>query len=228
MKFVISSGHSLYVRGAKGYLDEVNEARRVVSRLDSILQNAGESVITFNDDVSKTQSENLNRIVNYHNSQSRDYDVSVHFNAYQTTSKPMGTECLYVTQANLSGTIAKKISTAGKLTNRGAKKRTDLFFLNKTAKPAVLLEICFVDSSHDADLYNTHFEAICVGIAEALTGRTLGTKPEPAPEPEPEPPPTTDDSPILEIRTTGTVRIIINGEEFGTTQVTQSEPDPWE
>ena len=96
--FAISSGHGKYIRGASGYLDEVNEARRFVDRVAELLRGAGVAVKTFHDDVSHSQSENLNRITNWHNSQSRELDVSVHFNAYQTTSKPMGTECLYVTQ----------------------------------------------------------------------------------------------------------------------------------
>ena len=100
--FAISSGHGKYIRGASGYLDEVNEARRVVDRVAELLRGAGVAVKTFHDDVSHSQSENLNRITNWHNSQSRELDVSVHFNAYQTTSKPMGTECLYVTQEELS------------------------------------------------------------------------------------------------------------------------------
>ena len=33
--------------------------------------------------------------------------------------------------------------------NRGAKKRTDLFFLNNTEMPAILMEVCFVDSEAD-------------------------------------------------------------------------------
>jgi N-acetylmuramoyl-L-alanine amidase len=62
-KLVISSGHGKYVRGASGVLDEVDEARRVVDQLASLLRLLGVEVKTFHDDVSKTQNENLNRIV---------------------------------------------------------------------------------------------------------------------------------------------------------------------
>src|SRR4249919_560047 len=115
MKLAISSGHGKYIRGASGspvppYLDEVDEARRVVDRVAEILRGAGVTVKTFHDNTSHDQSTNLNTIVNYHNKQVRDLDVSVHFNAYQTTSKPMGTECLYVTQEKLANTVASKIA----------------------------------------------------------------------------------------------------------------------
>ena len=40
--------------------------------------------------------------MNYHNKQARDLDISVHFNAYEQVSKPMGVEVLYVTQQSLA------------------------------------------------------------------------------------------------------------------------------
>src|SRR5262245_56701222 len=144
---VVSSGHGSKVRGASGYLDEVDEARKVVAKLAELFPTVGVSIKTFNDDISTTQNENLKRIVSYHNSQQRDLDVSVHFNCYTTTSKPMGTECLYVTQQTLSSKVASQISGKGGLINRGAKYRSDLYFLNNTNKPAILIEVCFVDSS---------------------------------------------------------------------------------
>ena len=55
-----------------------------------------------------TSQTNLNTIVNWHNKQTRELDVSVHFNAYETTSKPMGTECLYKTQEALAKEVSHK------------------------------------------------------------------------------------------------------------------------
>lgn len=188
MKIVISSGHGKFVRGAKGLIDEVNEARRVVNDVIFELINAGVSSVGFHDDVSTTQNENLNRIVNFHNDQSRDLDVSVHFNAYENTTKPMGTECLYVTQETLARDVARRIANASSLINRGGKLRNDLFFLNNTHKPAILIEVCFVDSEKDVDLYNMHFSAICTAIASALSGIDIESS-TPLPPPV-EPPPT--------------------------------------
>jgi N-acetylmuramoyl-L-alanine amidase len=167
-RIVISSGHSKYVRGASGILDEVDEARAVVEEVASLLMRRGVDAVPFHDDTSKTQNENLNTIVNYHNAQERDLDVSVHFNAYVETDTPMGVEVLYVTQAALAGQVAEAIADAGDLIDRGAKKRTDLFFLNHTDKPAILIEVCFVDSECDAGLYEQHFDAICESIADVI------------------------------------------------------------
>lgn len=179
MIVVISSGHGKYVRGASEYIDEVNEARLVVENVAKHVRDMGGKAITYHDNVSKTQDENLRRIVDFHNSQTRDLDVSIHFNAYEKTSKSMGTECLYVSQSELAGRVAAEVAAAGELTNRGAKKRTDLYFLNNTEAPAILDEVCFVDSSYDVERYKRNFELICRGIAVEIVGEETMAEPSP-------------------------------------------------
>jgi hypothetical protein len=176
---VISSGHGLKVRGASGVIDEVDEARRVVEHVADELRARDVTVTTYHDDVSTSQNENLQRIVDFHNSQQRDLDVSVHFNAYVETTKPMGTECLYITQPTLAGQMSAAISWCG-LLNRGPKKRTDLFFLNNTEMPAILIETCFVDSTADAATYQQRFTAICEAIARTLGGVEVVPDPPPS------------------------------------------------
>jgi N-acetylmuramoyl-L-alanine amidase len=189
MRVVISSGHGKYIRGASGYIDEVDEARKVVETVADGLRAAGVEVTTYHDDVSDDQSENLNRIVDFHNSKTRDLDISVHFNAYQTTSKPMGTEVLYVssTGMEIADEVVDAICEAAGFINRGPKKRTDLFFLNNTEEPAILIETCFVDSKADVDIYHENYDVICNAIAGAISGEEGIPSPGPEPEPEPEP-----------------------------------------
>ena len=117
---VISSGHGKYVRGASGILDEVDEARKVVERLAKELRARGVEVVTFHDDTSHDQNTNLNTIVNFHNEQQRDLDISVHFNAYEQVSKPMGCEVLYVTQSALAAELSAAIASVGFI-DRGAR-----------------------------------------------------------------------------------------------------------
>jgi hypothetical protein len=167
---VISSGHGEYVRGAHGIIDEVDEARKVVERIAEELRYRGIMVKTFHDKVSYTQNENLNRIVDYHNSQVRDLDISVHFNAYEQVDKPMGTECLHVCHPQLAAAVSETIALAGGFINRGAKTRTDLFFLNNTAAAAILIEVCFVDSTADCTCYENFFDDICRAVADLLAG----------------------------------------------------------
>jgi hypothetical protein len=175
---VISSGHSTKCQGASGILNEVAEATRVVDQVAKELKDRGIAVKSYHDTVSTSQNENLNRIVDYHNAQTRELDVSVHFNAYTETAKPMGTECLYVTQSALAKQVSAAIASAGFI-DRGPKKRTDLFFLNNTAMPAILIEVCFVDSEADADIYRTNFDLVCENIADTLGGEGGGVQPAP-------------------------------------------------
>lgn len=184
MKIVISSGHGLKIRGASDIIDEVNEARRVVDRVASYLAIAGVDVEAFHDDTSTTQDANLERIVDFHNGCTRELDVSIHFNAYQHTENPMGCEVLYLSQAALAGNVTDAICDISGLKNRGAKKRTDLAFLNNTDKPSILIETCFVDSKVDVDLYEMHFNAICSSIAEVISGIDIETEEPEQPESE--------------------------------------------
>lgn len=173
MRIVISSGHGLHIRGAHGDntgLDEVDEARAVVEQTAADLRGLGVTVTTYHDDVSTTQDENLNRIVDYHNSQTRDLDVSVHFNAYEETDDPMGAECWYTSEGmeKLAADVSWAIALEGQMLDRGAKHSDSLFFLNATGEPAILIEVCFVDSTCDAEVYRENKDKICAAIAEVL------------------------------------------------------------
>jgi N-acetylmuramoyl-L-alanine amidase len=165
--------------GARGLIDEVTESRRVVSALAGYLGIAGLETSTWHDDVSTTQAGNLNAIAVYHNAQARDLDVSVHFNAHSKTDLPRGVEVLYRTQQQLAANLSRAIAIASGLINRGAKKRTNLAFLNRTNKPAILIEVCFVDSSADVNIYRTRFETISKAAAEAISGNPITSRDKP-------------------------------------------------
>lgn len=167
---VISSGHGKYVRGAAGIIDEVDEARKVVDYLAKLLKDRGVKVVTFHDDTSHSQNENLWTITDFHNAQARELDISVHFNAFEQVSKPMGTEVWWVTQESLAKTLSAAMASAGFI-DRGPKKSTSLHFLNQTTKPSVLLEVCFVDSEADCAIYDEQFEEICGALTNTLAGK---------------------------------------------------------
>lgn len=215
-RVVISSGHGKLVRGASGVLDEVDEARKVVDRVAEELRERGVNVAVFHDDTSTSQSQNLNAITTYHNQQTRDLDISVHFNAYVETSKPMGTEVLYVTQLDLADQMSAAIAANGFI-DRGPKKRTDLAFLNNTDEPAILLEVCFVDSEADASVYRAKFSAICDSIAGVIGGAET-TEPPVRPDRPERPPPVEPpaDIPRVDIQVSGEVLVFVNGTQVGT------------
>ncbi|TDL92057.1 hypothetical protein E2R55_03035 [Vibrio vulnificus] len=73
----------------------------------------------------------------------------------------------------MAAKVSKVISEALGIVDRGAKKRTDLGFLKGTAKPAILIEVCFVDTKTNADAYKKNFDKCSKAIAETLSGKNL-------------------------------------------------------
>ena len=165
----ISPGHWTVGTGARDLIDEVTEARRVAKRVTEILRKAGIQTNYIEDNVSKTKNQNLTYLVTQHNKTTRQLDVSVHFNASSgRQNRGIGTEVLYFDAKELAAKVSKAISSASGLIDRGAKQRKELTFLAKTNKPAILLEICFVNSTVDTAIYNRDFEKICQVIAKEL------------------------------------------------------------
>ena len=166
----ISSGHSINCQGASDIINEVTEAKKVVDRVCDIIKASGKACYKYHD-TSSSSSQNLVNIVNWHNGFKDGVDVSIHFNAYSHVDKPMGTEVCYYSQPTLAKEVSKNIANAGGFIDRGAKQRTGLYFLKHTNKPAILIEVCFVDSVKDVELYKANFENICQAIAKSLIGQ---------------------------------------------------------
>ena len=186
----ISSGHSINCQGAADIINEVTEARKVVDRVYEIVKASGKQCYKYHD-TSSSSTQNLVNIVNWHNGFNDGVDVSIHFNAYTHVDKPMGTEVCYYSNSSLASAVSKEIATAGGFIDRGAKQRTGLYFLKHTNKPAILIEVCFVDSVADVNLYRANFERICQAIAKTLIGNIVVPTPTtPAPTPKPAPAPT--------------------------------------
>lgn len=164
----ISPGHWLPGTGARDLIDEVTEARKVVNRVVEILRSNGITVNHVEDNTSKNQQQNLNYLVTQHNKTNRKLDVSVHFNSAKRTDKGLGVEVLYYDQKELAAKVSKAISDASGLIDRGAKERKELTFLRNTHKPAILIEVCFVNSTVDVAIYRRDFEKICQAIAKCL------------------------------------------------------------
>jgi N-acetylmuramoyl-L-alanine amidase len=188
MKVVISAGHSSKCRGMSSeWLDEVDEARKVVTEVAENLDQVGVDVVTYWDDVSDDQQENLKRICDFHNSQgNHDLDVSVHFNA--SNGAGHGCEVFYTSSAGkeYAKAIVDRICAASGLTNRGAKNDDDmggLYFLSHTAEVAVLIEVCFGDNETDCTIYYDEFENICGAISDAISDKDSGDIEPPEPEP---------------------------------------------
>lgn len=167
----ISPGHYGVGTGAKGYIDEFTEAKKVSKKVHALLNKAGILCNLIIDEKSKSQRENLSYLVQQHNKTKRELDVSIHFNAINNlTERPIGVGVLYVNRnyKQAAEKVCEAIAKSAGFVNRGAKHRTDLAILNGTHKPCLLVEVCFVNSKSDVLLYNKHFEAICLALAKSL------------------------------------------------------------
>ena len=168
----ISSGHSVNCQGASDIINEVEEAIKVVDRVCDLVKETGKKCNKYHDTASSSNT-NLSNIVKFHNGYKDGVDVSIHFNCVSgRREEGIGVEVLYYnTTKELANEMAKNISNASGLINRGAKQRTGLYFLKNTKKPAILIEVCFVNSVKDVEIYRSKFEDICKTIAETLIGK---------------------------------------------------------
>jgi N-acetylmuramoyl-L-alanine amidase len=172
MKIVMSPGHGEKIRGASysdpdGWgLDEVDEARRVVPALaEALRKRRGFEVDEIYDDHSTEQQQNLEWLCAEHNKRERDLDISVHFNACDPpTDGARGTECFYQTQNELAALVSEAIAEATGLPDRGA-KYGNFYFLSHTNRPAILIEVCFVDAREDVEAYEQYFNDIIDALA---------------------------------------------------------------
>lgn len=166
----IDMGHSLSGAGtgASGLLVEVVENRKIGKRLIEMLKEKGHTVINCTVDSASSTNEQLAGIVRKANAQKLDLFVSIHLNA----GGGHGTEVYtYPTASATAKSKAKIINDAVvsscNFRNRGV-KTSNLYVLRETVAPAVLVEVCFVDSAEDKTKLNT--EAVARAIFKGITG----------------------------------------------------------
>lgn len=175
-KISTNAGHTHKAPGASGHLDEVTEDRKIRAALEKYLRQAGWSVHDSTTEEA-TSSADLSMICSKANASGSGYFVSIHLNS----GGGSGTEVYYspTSRSDWGKTMAAKISAALAslmgIRNRGA-KANNFYVLKHTNMPAILIEICFVDSAADAEAYRrVGPDAIGKAIAECIVGKAIGT-----------------------------------------------------
>ncbi len=167
----INCGHTVsgtVGSGAVGYLNESDETRNVGYKVMEILRARGVTVVDCTDDRSATVQENLSKIVAMANAQPLDLFVSIHFNSGG------GKGCEVYTyggqKLEQATAVCENLAERG-FVNRGIKDGSNLYVVRRSDSPAMLIEVCFVDTKSDADLYNSlGAAAIAEAIADGITG----------------------------------------------------------
>lgn len=169
MIIAFDKGHTLrgVGTGAVGIKSETGLNRPLGDRIINKLRQLGHTVIDCTVDEG---INSLSQICANANRQSVDLFVSLHFNC----GGGQGVEVLtYDSKSIVANTFAKKIcDEISKLgfKNRGVKFRPDLHVLNSTKAEALIIEVAFIDSEYDMNLYNE--DKVANAIVYAITGQT--------------------------------------------------------
>lgn len=185
MNFGIDMGHSLSGAGtgAAGIVKEVDKNREIGKKLIAMLKEKGHTVVNCTVDYASSVNSQLSGIVAKANAQPLDAFCSIHLNA----GGGQGTE-VYIWNGSWAGkennrAIAKRaadnVSASCSFVNRGVKE-ADFYILQATVAPAILVEVCFLDTQSDVNKLNC--DAVAKGLFKALTGTDyIATPVTPAP-----------------------------------------------
>lgn len=169
MHIAIAGGHSANARGASGYIDEYDCDRAFVAQLVPAFENQGWYVTDCSNDAATVNGE-LAEECRIANASGADLFIAVHFNAGGGT----GTEVWHYpgsSAEHYAESVSAELASALGLRNRGAKAATGLYVLNRTTMPAILIEVCFVDTEQDADAWHaTGWDALCGAVVRGLGG----------------------------------------------------------
>ena len=170
----IDIGHNVpYDGGAVGIRNENDLNILVGNELISKLRERGIKVVNCTPSTAKSLNDSLYQRVNTANNSGATLFVSIHHNAFPGG---YGSEVLCI-KGNYQGGLSTKVGeailkelAAIGLKNRAVKDRRNLYVINNTSMPALIVECAFVDSSSDMANYNPEKSAAAIykGICTAL------------------------------------------------------------
>lgn len=186
MKIGINCGHTLSGQpgcGAVGFINESDETRKVGYKLMEYLKAAGHAVYDCTNDRAASTNANLSSIVSMANSVQLDLFISIHFNA----GRGKGVECYtYGGKEHAEAVnMCRNLARLG-FNNRGIKDGSHLYVIKHTTAKAILIEVCFVDTKSDTDLYEMRgHNEVAKALCNAIIGQSVSIS----------------DNPIIDIKT---------------------------
>lgn len=168
MKIAIDLGHGCGKdRGAVGAIKEEKIINEVGIKVVEKLKAAGHEVLQVRPSGNLDVSQSLAYRVNLANSNNSDLYVSIHANAGR------GQGCEVYTYKGKELTegrrVLNNICSLG-FKNRGI-KNANLYVVNNTKMAAMLIEVCFVDTQSDVNLYNSvGADKIATAIVNGING----------------------------------------------------------
>lgn len=159
---------------------EKDDTLRLTLAIGEILQNNGIDVeYTRTTDVYETPYQKAMEA----NEAGVDFFVSIHRNSFPRPNEVNGVESLVYNKEGIKYEMAQNINaqleTVG-FVNLGVNARPNLVVLRRTKMPAVLVEVGFINSDVDNQLFDANFDdiarAIADGILDTLNNPWMGDK----------------------------------------------------
>ncbi len=147
---------------------EADDALRLTLAVGEILQNHGFDVeYTRTTDVYESPLQKAMEA----NEAGVDFFVSIHRNSYPADNVVSGVESLVYdlsgTKYEMAQNINQQLENIG-FVNLGVKARPNLIVLKRTKMPAVLVEVGFINSDVDNQLFDDNFYDIAGAIADGI------------------------------------------------------------
>lgn len=153
---------------------ESDDNLRLVLAIGEILQNNGIDVeYTRTTDIYESPLQKAMEA----NEAGVDFFISIHRNSFPTDNVVSGVESLVYDLSGIKLEMAENINeqleSVG-FVNLGVKARPNLIVLRRTNMPAVLVEVGFINSNTDNQLFDDNFQDIAQAIADGILD-TLNT-----------------------------------------------------
>lgn len=166
---ILDAGHGGYDGGAsyQGRLEKDDNLRLALA-IGEILANNGVDVLySRTDDVYQSPNEKAGIA----NRSGADYLISIHRNSSQTPNTYSGVETLVYQDQGIPALFAENIDRElGRVgyNNLGTKERPGLAVLRGTQMPAALVEVGFLNTDKDNQLFDERFDATANAIAQGI------------------------------------------------------------
>ena len=169
MKVFINPGHDRQLDpgccNPVSGLREADVAWDIGALVQTYLNNIGIETIIY-------QNDSLSSVCQNANSSGSDLFISIHCNGFNTVAK--GTETLVYrmnggASQKLASCIQKQLIDSLHTVDRGLKERPNLYVLNSTDMPAVLVETAFIDNEEDVQLLVNKKDDFARAIARGVT-----------------------------------------------------------
>ncbi|WP_304341243.1 N-acetylmuramoyl-L-alanine amidase [Metaclostridioides mangenotii] len=178
MKIAITVGHSILKGGlctsANGVVNEYQYCKMLADFLAKIFRSVGctvDIIICPEKQFTKSTEERTYKLPRI-NGKKYDLCIELHLNSYNGSAK--GTEVLYCSNTGkmYAQRVVNKLGTV--FTSRGVKDRPDLYMLNSTDCPAIMIETFFCDSKNDYDIaIKLGYGEVAKLIAEGILNKTI-------------------------------------------------------